>query len=203
MDKELVKDITAKMQANIVKYKNYIQGGKTSDEGICIKVLNSIKKAEEQLQANGVEIIPFNPNNLDNNLDNNVDNNNTNNLDTDTINDSKENTRKKLPVKKKLEKDVFCIYPTKDLENKIKEQKKQTKLTTNGLLNHLIEEMFDRETGKFKIDIEPNLKKKTKASSISIAKDIIKAIKKDAKKTGYSEADYFNKLIEESLKKYE
>ena len=81
----------------------------------------------------------------------------------------------------------------KDLDKKAKEFNR----TTNGLVNIILENLYDEETKKFNIDLSK--KEPLKITSYHIKSEHYKAIEKLCKQTGYSKSEVFNILIEKGL----
>lgn len=124
---------------------------------------------------------------------------------TESKDEEQTDPKKKIPKKSKSEKDkksTFGIYLTAELDEELNKFNKDTNQSRNALMNIFMEEIFDKEKGNFKVEIEQNVKKKTRLTSILLNKDIIKAVKAGAKKTGWSESEYFNKIMEASISKY-
>ena len=72
---------------------------------------------------------------------------------------------------------------------------KQKNKKANALVNNFLEEIFDRKTGYFKIDIEAVKQENSTATTYSVAKDIADSLKKEASKRNMSTSAYFCKLL--------
>lgn len=163
------------------------------------KQTNSKKDVTNGDRVNNTSKVKKDPEIIDKDINNTVAN------ITESKDEEQTDPKKKIPKKSKSEKDkksTFGIYLTAELDEELNKFNKDTNQSRNALMNIFMEEIFDKEKGDFKVEIEQNVKKKTRLTSILLNKDIIKAVKAGAKKTGWSESEYFNKIMEASINKY-
>ncbi len=229
MDKGMIQDMLNKREAEIVKYKNYINEGKTLEDKIVSATIKKIKTAEKQLTEGNVEFIEFDPTNLDKDLtikaantqehiqDKSQDNvkdtapvlvleNKIENIAEVEKSEPKETeatTKKKKPVRKEnISKKKLGVFLTSSISTKLTKFASLSNDNENTAVNELLKEMYDSEKKQFKIKID-NKDKKSKITSYDINVEVLEAIENLAIKTGYKKTEIFEMIIEKALDEYD
>jgi len=120
-------------------------------------------------------------------------------IEEEKVNEYKTEVRKSgfdnVAIEPKIKKTNMSIIleevSKSDLDIIVKQKNKKA----NALVNNFLEEIFDRKTGYFKIDIEAVKQENSTATTYSVAKDIADSLKKEASKRNMSTSAYFCKLL--------
>lgn len=211
MNKDDVRDISSKRDAEIIKFKNYIDSGKDMDDAVVKKTMKNIEKLEASLADAKATFIPFNPNTnpiekgeKQSIIDKVSDNEMLTYDDPKEIQSKNgETTKKKKIIKKvKITKKTMGVYISMELSKTLNKMVLLSGENENSVVSTLLNNMYDKEKKQLKIKISQK-EKKTRLTSFAINSDIVEVIENEAIKTGYKKTEIFEILIRKALEEYD
>lgn len=206
-----IQELVSKRNSDIDKLKNYLNSGKTSDEKVVCKTIEKIRHSEEMLLNLGYN--QFDRVNDDGTFDVNDTEiySNSSEDDDNTDNDAQSNNESEqidneTTLKKTLEKNIkpkterLGVSIKETIQNNLAILASKSCRNPNNVVNLMLKDMYDEDNNKFTIDFEK--KERVKSTSYLVEAKYAKEIKKISKKTGLSQSDIFNILLETALNQY-